>query len=61
MGNYLLSVAGLSAAGSLLVRGDSGDPVTWGWLALAMLALVIVTRSFAREVFATERRSEPTR
>ncbi len=57
MGNYLLSVAGLSAAGSLFMRGDASEPLTWAWLALALLACVIAARSFARGVFATERRS----
>ncbi len=51
MGNYLLSVAGLSAAGSLFVNGDSSEPGTWGFLALALLACVIAVREFARGVF----------
>ena len=51
MGNYLLSVAGLSAAGSLFMRGDNAEPSTWAFLALAVLACVIAVRSFARGVF----------
>ena len=65
MGNYLLSVAGLSAAGSLFVYGDAGEPQTWGWLVLAVLACVMVARTFSRGVFApsraTGRRSAPAR
>jgi len=63
MGNYLLSVAGLSAAGSLFMNGDTSEPATWAYLALGLLACVVMAREFARGVFApaTGRRSAPGR
>ena len=58
MGNYLLSVAGLSAAGSLFMNGDPAETGTWAYLAVAMLMCIVAAREFSRGVFAaSERRS----
>jgi hypothetical protein len=62
MGNYLLSVAGLSAAGSMFMNGDSSEAATWAYFAVALLMCVVAVREFARGVFATNaRRSAPGR